>query len=347
MNAKPKLEVLDALRGFCALAVMLLHLTELTPYKFIVPHAYLPVEYFLILTGFTFVYAYDSRWGQMSVGAFLWRRLKRMHPLVIVGSLIGLVALCLNPARMLSFGQNGRPELWLAILYSFLLLPAPQSWGCSHLLQPQLWTLQYIYLANILYAFVLRHLKTWMIAILAVGAAALSYWNGLRFNGLEAGWVLEPQHVIIALTRMAFPVLAGMFIARRGWKIPCGRLALPVTVAILAALFCAPHQTGTAAGLFDATAAVFVIPLVLLLGAGGRIENARVAAVCRWLGRFSFPLYATHFMFRSVMMAWFREHPAATDTERILVIVGTGVVMLVFAWAAMTLIEAFDRRFRK
>lgn len=344
---KPKLEVLDALRGFCALVVMLLHLTELTQWK-LAPHGYLPVAYFLTLTGFTFVYAYDARWGGMSVGAFFRRRLLRMHPLVIVASLVGLVALCFTPDRLFSFGQGGKPGLWLVFLYCCLMLPAPTTWGCIHVLQGQLWTLQYIYLANILYALVLRHLRTWMLALLAVAAAALSYWVGINHRGLEAGWLLKEDHVVIALTRLAFPVLAGMVIARRGWRIPAGNLALPVTVAVLGAIFFTPHiADGTWSGVFDATVTVVGMPLVLLVAVGGRIDNARVASVCRFLGRYSFPLYATHYPFRTVMMRWIRANPDAPVAHSVAVMAGTAVVMLVFAWAAMKASEAIENRLRK
>lgn len=71
--SKSKLEVLDALRGFCALVVVALHFSE----NYIggwglrlMPHGCLPVEYFFILTGFTLVYAYDDRWAQRGYGVW-------------------------------------------------------------------------------------------------------------------------------------------------------------------------------------------------------------------------------------------------------------------------------------
>lgn len=346
-DSKPKLEVLDALRGFCALAVMLLHLTEMKAH-YVIPHGYFPVEYFFTLTGFTFVYAYDSRWKDMSVWAFFKRRLLRMQPLVILGSLTALVALCFAPSLRAHFGTAKCPALWIIFLYSCTLLPAPSAWGCIHVLQGPMWTMQYIYVANIVYAFVLRHLKTWMLALLAVAAAALSCWMSLQHGRLEAGWVLSGQHVSIAFTRLAFPVLAGMLIARLGWRIRLGNFALPVTVALLAALFFTPHIADkTTSALFDAGVAIIAMPLVVMTAAGGTISNAKVAGVCRWLGKFSFPLFATHFQFRCVMGNWLKTHPNVSTADAVLFGLGTAAVMFAFAYAAMRLVDAFGNWRRK
>ncbi|HHU15318.1 MAG TPA: acyltransferase, partial [Lentisphaerae bacterium] len=59
-TSRPKLEVLDALRGFCALIVIALHFSENYIPRYglhLIPHGCLPVEYFFVLTGFTLVYA--------------------------------------------------------------------------------------------------------------------------------------------------------------------------------------------------------------------------------------------------------------------------------------------------
>ncbi len=342
VEQKPKLEVLDALRGFCALAVVLLHLTEMLPTK-VIPHGYFPVEYFFTLTGFTFVYAYDARWKEMSTISFFKRRLLRMQPLVVLGSLIALVAFCFEPARFAHFGVNGVPPMWAVLLYSFTLLPAPAAWGCIHVLQGPMWTMQYIYLANVVYAFVLRHLKTWMLGALAAAAAALSYWMAISHGQLEAGWMLEAHHVKIALTRLAYPVLMGMFIARMGWRIRIGRFALPVTLAALAALFFTPHiPDRLCGGLFDASVAVVAMPLVVMTAAGGRIGNEKVAAVCRWMGKFSFPLFATHFQFRVLMFHWLGAHGNLPASDRFLFGVGIAATMFVFAYAAMKAVDAFQ-----
>ena len=55
----------------------------------IINHGYLAVDFFFMLSGFVIGYAYDDRWNRMSIGTFFKRRVIRLHPMVIMGSIIG------------------------------------------------------------------------------------------------------------------------------------------------------------------------------------------------------------------------------------------------------------------
>ena len=58
-------------------------------------HAYLAVDFFFILSGFVIAYAYDDRWGKsMSSGNFFKRRLIRLHPMVVMGAVLGVITSC-------------------------------------------------------------------------------------------------------------------------------------------------------------------------------------------------------------------------------------------------------------
>jgi peptidoglycan/LPS O-acetylase OafA/YrhL len=92
--------------------------------KVILHHAPLAVDFFFALSGFVIGYAYDDRWSRMSVGQFLRLRLVRLHPLVILGVLLGFASYLLDP---------GAPEQAIALsrvvvaLVMGLLIPLGHS----------------------------------------------------------------------------------------------------------------------------------------------------------------------------------------------------------------------------
>ncbi|MDR1923581.1 MAG: acyltransferase, partial [Planctomycetaceae bacterium] len=91
-GTKPHYEILDGLRGVAALMVVAFHISEahtLDRFEQVINHGYLAVDFFFVLSGFVIGYAYDDRWGKMSVGDFFKRRLIRLHPLVVMGMIIG------------------------------------------------------------------------------------------------------------------------------------------------------------------------------------------------------------------------------------------------------------------
>ena len=92
LASKPRYEILDGLRGVAALMVVLFHIFETYskgPAYQIVNHGYLAVDFFFVLSGFVVGYAYDDRWDRMSTWGFFKRRLTRLHPMVIAGTLVG------------------------------------------------------------------------------------------------------------------------------------------------------------------------------------------------------------------------------------------------------------------
>src|SRR5215813_9856716 len=91
--AKSHYVVLDGLRGVASLMVVVFHLFETyageNRFRQIINHGYLAVDFFFLLSGFVIAYAYDDRWGPMSQWEFYKRRLIRLQPMVVMGSLIG------------------------------------------------------------------------------------------------------------------------------------------------------------------------------------------------------------------------------------------------------------------
>src|SRR6202789_4607240 len=94
LQSKPHYEILDGLRGVAAVVVVAFHIFEAhatSPVNQIINHGYLAVDFFFVLSGFVVGYAYDDRWGKMSVGNFFKRRLVRLQPMVVMGMIVGAV----------------------------------------------------------------------------------------------------------------------------------------------------------------------------------------------------------------------------------------------------------------
>src|SRR5580658_6467228 len=91
-ESKKHYEILDGLRGVASLLVVAFHVFEAYsrgPLYQIINHGYLAVDFFFLLSGYVIAYAYDDRWSSMSLREFCVRRLIRLQPMVIMGSIIG------------------------------------------------------------------------------------------------------------------------------------------------------------------------------------------------------------------------------------------------------------------
>ena len=93
-DTKPHYNILNGYRGVAAITVVCFHLFEAFATSHLdqkINHGYLAVDFFFLLSGFVIGYAYDDRWKTMTVKSFLKRRLIRLHPMVIMGALIGAI----------------------------------------------------------------------------------------------------------------------------------------------------------------------------------------------------------------------------------------------------------------
>ncbi|WP_172426744.1 acyltransferase [Flavobacterium sp. ACN6] len=127
LQTKKHFEILDGLRGIAAFAVVVFHFMEWVytdPSKNFIGHGFLAVDFFFCLSGFVIGYAYDDRIAKMGILNFFVSRIIRLHPLVIAGSILGLLAFLFDP-----FG--GHLELYstvkiiLTFLCSIFLIPLP------------------------------------------------------------------------------------------------------------------------------------------------------------------------------------------------------------------------------
>ncbi len=80
--SKPHFPILDGLRGVAAILVVIFHLFEAVfpvPKDLPLHHGYLAVDFFFLLSGFVVAYAYDDRWGRMSIKLSVTGNVIRPH----------------------------------------------------------------------------------------------------------------------------------------------------------------------------------------------------------------------------------------------------------------------------
>ena len=112
-DSKSHYEILDGLRGVAAVMVVIFHLLETftggNHLIQIMNHGYLAVDFFFVLSGFVIGYAYDDRWGKMTLGGFFKRRLIRLHPMIIMGMIIGAIGFYFSASPIVFPKISGTP----------------------------------------------------------------------------------------------------------------------------------------------------------------------------------------------------------------------------------------------
>lgn len=320
-ESKPHYEILDGLRGVAALLVVFFHIFEIHSggdhAKQIINHGYLAVDFFFLLSGYVIGYAYDDRWGKMTLKDFFKRRVIRLHPMIIVGSVIGALLFYFQDAPGMGWNMNDIPvwKMLLVMLIGCTLIPVGKGldirgWHEMHPLNGPAWSLFFEYVANIIYALVLRHLSKIVLGILVVVAAGFTIQYALTNpNGdIIGGWSIDdPTQLRIGFTRLAFPFLAGLLLSRIG-KLRYTKNAFLSASVLLVILLSVPRLGGTdnlwMNGLYECFCLIVMFPFIVWLGAGGKVHGKKASRLCKFLGDISYPIYITHYPIAYVYMAW-------------------------------------------
>jgi peptidoglycan/LPS O-acetylase OafA/YrhL len=350
--------ILDGLRGVAALMVVVFHLFEAyafgDPQKQIVNHGYLAVDFFFMLSGFVIAYAYDDRWGATGLWEFAKRRLVRLQPMVVAGTLVGAALFAFQDFSIFTKFDTATPgAVMLIALLGCLMIPLPKSadvrgWDEIYPLNGPAWSLFYEYIANILYAVVLRRLGLrWLGIATACAAGALIHLAVAGERGdLIGGWALDAAGVRIGLTRVLFPFLAGVLLMRLGTRLRVGH-GFAVSALLLIVALSLPRFGGLERlwlnGLYEAACVILLFPLIVTIGAGEQRASGTPLRIARIFGDLSFPLYITHYPLIYIYTGWVIDAkvPAAQGA-----LVGAGVLVAAVALAWICL-KVYDEPVRR
>ena len=321
-DTKPHYELLDGLRGVAALLVMCYHIFEgfaTSPIDQHFNHGYMAVDFFFILSGFVIGYAYDDRWKTtLTLKGFFKRRLIRLHPMVIMGAVLGAVSYCIQGCVRWDGTQVSFTFVLIALLLSLFLIPVlPGSSadvrGNNEMfpLNGPSWSLFFEYIGNILYALIIRKLPTAALAVLVAlagaGLASFAICNLSGFGHLGVGWSLIDYNFPGGFLRLMFSFSVGLLMSRifRPVKV---KGAFWICSAVLAVLFCIPHIGGEEHlwmnGLYESVCAIVIFPALVYLGASGKTTDRLTSRICKFLGDISYPVYVVHYPLMYLFYWW-------------------------------------------
>ena len=108
---------------------------------------------------------------------------------------------------------------------------------------------------------------------------------------------------------------------------------------VVAVVLVIPHIGGDTRpwlnGVYCAVAILFVFPAVVAAGAGSPLTGKKTTAVCKFLGRISYPLYITHYPMIYVQMNWAARHADAPLGTHIWVASAIFAASLAIAYACV------------
>jgi peptidoglycan/LPS O-acetylase OafA/YrhL len=358
LPSKPHYPILDGLRGVASFLVVLMHICEAhstSSLDMLLNHGYLAVDFFFLLSGFVIGYAYDDRWSKMTLGGFFRRRLIRLQPMVIMGSVIGAIFFYFQDSPL--WPAIHTVPVWKTLLIMVIgatLIPVPPSmdirgWQEMHPLDGPAWSLFFEYIANILYALFVRRFSKTALSILVFAAAVLlvHYVVTSDSGDLIGGWSITGPQLYIGFTRLLFPFFAGLLLSRTIKTTSISNAFL--WCSILLAIFLAVPRIGGEThrwwnGLYEASVVIIVFPIIVYMGACGRLTSKFSTRVCTFFGDISYPLYITHYPLIYTYTAWLSKHRGIPLMQALPYILLTVIGAVVLAYACLKLYDEPVRR---
>ena len=330
---KVRYDILDGLRGVAAMMVLLYHVFNdaksfyvwpTTVYEFY--HGFLGVDFFFILSGFVMGYAYDRQWKTsnqtslsgsretLTLWGFIKRRLIRLHPMVVMGVLLGAAAYIIQGCTMWDGTEVTIRAVMLATLMGLFMIPSPTSMDVrgyteAFPLNGPHWSLFLEYVGSLLYGLILHRLSTkWLGTLVSFSILSIvGYAFLVEDGGIAYGWSSEPMNLFGGMLRMLYAYPMGLLMARmfreRQPKPLRGHMFLLCSLALIV-LLGLPYLGGkNTETIYQLVCVLLLFPIIIWYGARGMVSGWRQKTVS-FVGRLSYPLYAVHYPFVYLFITW-------------------------------------------
>ena len=363
-DTKAHYDLLDGLRGVAALMVIWYHVFEGFAFASnsaieTLNHGYLAVDFFFILSGFVIGYAYDDRWGKsLTMKDFFKRRLIRLHPMVIMGAVLGAITFCIQGSVQWDGTHIAISMIMLSLLCTIFFIPAMPGVGYEvrgngemFPLNGPCWSLFFEYIGNILYALFIRRLSnkalTVFVVLLGVALAAFADFNVSTYGNIGVGWTLDGVNFLGGSLRMLFPFSLGMLMSRNFKPMKVKGAFWICTIALIA-LFSVPYLEGLEPlcmnGVYEAFCVIVAFPIILWIGASGTTTDKQSTKICKFLGDISYPVYVIHYPLMYLFYACLIENQLYTLGETWHVALCVFILSIILAYLCLKL---YDEPIRK
>ena len=363
-DTKAHYDLLDGLRGVAALMVIWYHVFEGFAFASnsaieTLNHGYLAVDFFFILSGFVIGYAYDDRWGKsFTMKDFFKRRLIRLHPMVVLGAVLGAITFCIQGSVQWDGTHVAISMVMLSLLCTIFFIPAMPGAGYEvrgngemFPLNGPCWSLFFEYIGNILYALFIRRLSNKalavMVVLLGVALTLFAIFDVSTYGNIGVGWTLDGVNFLGGSLRMLFPFSLGMLLSRN-FKPVKVKGAFWICTLVLIALFSVPYLEGAEPvcmnGVYEAFCIVVAFPILVWLGASGSTTDKRSTQICKFLGDISYPIYVIHYPLMYLFYAWLIKNQLYTLGETWLVALCVYALCIVLAYLSL---KFYDEPLRK
>ena len=363
-DTKAPYDLLDGLRGVAALMVIWYHVFEGFAFASnsaieTLNHGYLAVDFFFILSGFVIGYAYDDRWGKsLTMKDFFKRRLIRLHPMVIMGAVLGAITFCIQGSVQWDGTHIAISMIMLSLLCTIFFIPAMPGVGYEvrgngemFPLNGPCWSLFFEYIGNILYALFIRRLSnkalTVFVVLLGVALAAFAVFNVSTYGNIGVGWTLDGVNFLGGSLRMLFPFSLGMLMSRNFKPMKVKGAFWICTIALIA-LFSVPYLEGLEPlcmnGVYETFCVIVAFPIILWIGASGTTTDKQSTKICKFLGDISYPVYVIHYPLMYLFYAWLIENQLYTLGETWHVALCVFILSIILAYLCLKL---YDEPIRK
>ena len=306
-----RFEALDSWRGLCACLVVLFHFHGYSPLyeSALIRNSYLFVDFFFVLSGFVIAWNYAARLDSWpAVKRFLILRAGRLYPLHVFMLLCFVAYQGLKfinglsqPSPAPAFAGETQP---LALLTNLLLIQSLHvhdglTWnGPSWSISTELW-------AYVLFALVSAWLgmRNWMLLLAAIAGPMLLLH--LSKTGMDTTYDY-------GLIRCVFGFALGVvcFRVHSRWPHPAAH-SRPALMSLLEAMTVAAvvgfvSAAGTSAWSFLAPF-VFSVAVLVFAVEGGAVSRLFRVPLLKWLGKLSYSIYLTHYIFVLLLPSVFKR----------------------------------------